>query len=84
MRLETNYKNKKVHKTQTCGGNIICYQTWNSEETKERYPKILETQKKTQCSKIYGTQQKQFQEGSSWQDEFTLRNKTNLILGERQ
>ena len=33
---------------------------WNSEEIKEKNPrKILETKKKTQCSKIYGTQQKQ-------------------------
>ena len=29
MRLEINNKNKKVHKTQTYGGNIIYYQTAN-------------------------------------------------------
>ena len=29
MRLETNNKNKKVHKTQTCRDNLIYYQTAN-------------------------------------------------------
>ena len=62
MRLEINYREKNIKNTNTWRlNNTLLNNQEITEEIKEEIKKYLETMTmKTQRSKTYGTQQKQF------------------------
>ena len=57
MRLEINNKNKKAHKIQTCGGNIIYYQTDNGtvKRSKKNIQNIGDTKEDTMFQILWDT-----------------------------
>ena len=66
MRLEINYKKKTAKNTNSWKlNNMLWNNKWIIEEIKEEIKRYLETNdNKDKQSKSYGTQQKQFWEGS--------------------
>ena len=80
MRLDINYREKKVKDTNTWRlNNMLLNNQEIIEEIKEEIKKYLETNdNENTMPKTYGMKQKQFSEGSLYQYNPTSRNKKHL------